>query len=89
MDENRIQLFEDKRIRTAWDEEKQEWHLSVSDVVAVLTDSADVKQYIKKMRSRDPELNLKWGTICTPVEMIAADGKKRRVTAAKKVNMLF
>jgi hypothetical protein len=85
---NKIQLFEDKRIRTAWDEEKQEWYFSVSDVVAVLTDSVDVKQYIKKMRSRDPELHLKWGTICTPVEMIAADRKKRRITAASAEGVL-
>jgi hypothetical protein len=85
---NKIQLFEDKRIRTAWDEEKQEWYFSVSDVVAVLTDSADVKQYIKKMRSRDAELHLKWGTICTPVEMVAADGKMRRITAANAEGIL-
>ncbi|MDR1328099.1 MAG: Bro-N domain-containing protein [Oscillospiraceae bacterium] len=85
---NKIQLFEDKRIRTAWDEETQEWYFSVSDIVAVLTDSADVKQYIKKMRSRDPELHLKWGTICTPVEMMAADGKKRRITAASAEGVL-
>ena len=45
------------------------------DVVAILTDSVGPKQYIKKMRSRDLELNSNWGTICTPVEMIAADGK--------------
>jgi len=90
MDEDsyKIALFEDKRIRTAWNEETQEWFLSVSDVVAILTDSADVKQYVKKMRSRDPELNSKWGTICTPVEMIAADGKKRRVTAANAEGIL-
>ncbi|MEG2573978.1 MAG: phage antirepressor protein, partial [Bacteroides sp.] len=55
---------------------------SIIDVVAVLTDSADPKQYIKKMRSRDPELNLKWGTICTPIEMVAADGKNRKTMAA-------
>jgi prophage antirepressor-like protein len=90
MDENinKIELFEDKRIRTAWNEETQEWYLSVSDVVAILTDSADVKQYVKKMRSRDPELSSKWGTICTPVEMIAADGKKRRITAANTEGIL-
>jgi prophage antirepressor-like protein len=88
MGDNKIQLFEDKRIRTAWDEEKEEWFFSVADVVEVLTDSADVKQYIKKMRSRDPELHLKWGTICTPVEMIAADGKNRRVTAANAEGVL-
>jgi len=86
--DNNIQLFEDKRIRTEWNEETQEWFLSVSDVVAVLTDSADVKQYIKKMRSRDPELNSKWGTICTPVEMTAADGKRRKVTAANAEGIL-
>jgi hypothetical protein len=89
MKENtKIQLFGDKRIRTAWDEGKEEWYFSVSDVVAVLTDSVDAKQYIKKMRSRDPELNLKWGTICTPVEMIASDGKKRRITAATAEGIL-
>ncbi len=49
----------------------------MADVVQILTDSADVKQYIKKMRTRDPELNSKWGTICTPVRMLAPDGKLR------------
>ena len=52
----------------AWDDEFEQWFFSVTDVVQVLTDSEDVKQYIKKMRRRDPELNAKWGTICTPVE---------------------
>ena len=80
--DNKIQIFEDRRIRTAWNEEKEEWYFSVSDVVEILTDSRDVKQYIKKMRSRDAELNSKWGTICTPVEMRAFDGKRRKVQAA-------
>ena len=69
--DNKIQIFEDKRIRSAWNEEEEEWYFSVVDVVEILTESKDVKQYIKKMRSRDVELNSKWGTICTPVEMIA------------------
>ena len=47
-----------------------------------MTDSADVKQYIKRMRARDAELNSKWGTICTPVVMLAPDGKKRKTQAA-------
>ena len=84
----RIQLFEDKRIRTEWNAEKQQWYLSVSDVVAVLTTSADVKQYIKKMRSRDPELNSRWGTICTLTAMTAADGKRYRTTAANAEGIL-
>ena len=86
--DNKIQIFEDKRIRTAWNEETEEWYFSVSDVVEILTDSKDVKQYIKKMRSRDSELNSKWGTICTPVEMIALDGKKRKIQAADVAGIL-
>ena len=82
MENNKIQLFEDRKIRTAWDEEQEEWYFSIVDVVAVLTDSVDPKQYIKKMRSRDSELNTNWGTICTPVQMIASDGKKRKIQAA-------
>jgi len=81
-EQSHIQSFENKKIRSAWDNEQEEWYFSVVDVVSALTDSADPKQYIKKMRSRDPELGSKWGTICTPVEMIAADGKKRKIQAA-------
>jgi len=77
-----IKLFETKKVRTHWDEERELWYFSVQDVVEALTDSADVKQYIKKLRSRDPELFNNWGTICTPVEMIAADGKMRKIQAA-------
>ena len=89
MDENHsIQLFEDRRIRTAWDEEQEEWYFSVQDVVAVLAESSDPKQYIKKMRTRDPELSANWGTICTPVQMLAADGKKRKIQAANAEGLL-
>lgn len=87
-EQDRIQLFENKHIRTAWDAEQEEWYFSVADVVLALTDSADPKQYIKKMRSRDPELGSKWGTICTPVEMVAADGKKRKIQAANIEGLL-
>ena len=77
-----IKLFQDKKIRSEWNEEEEQWYFSVADVVGALTDSNDPKQYIKKMRSRDEALNLNWGTICTPVEMIALDGKRRKVQAA-------
>ena len=83
MDDNfAIQLFEGKRVRIVWDAEQEKYYFSVVDIVQVLTDSADAKQYIKKMRARDPELDSKWGTICTPVEMRAFDGKRRKVQAA-------
>lgn len=87
-EQNHIQAFENQTIRTAWDAEQEEWYFSVVDVVHALTDSADPKQYIKKMRSRDPELGSKWGTICTPVEMVAADGKKRKIQAANIEGLL-
>lgn len=50
--------------------------------MAVLTDSADPKQYIKKMRARDSDLNIRWGTICTPTRMMASDGKCYNTQAA-------
>lgn len=78
---NAIKLFENREIRAVWNEEMEEWFFSVTDVVAVLTDSADPKQYIKKMRSRDPELNASWGTICTLTTLTAADGKRYRTNA--------
>ena len=71
-----------------WDEEKEEWYFSVEDVVLILSESTDVKQYIKKMRKRDPELNSNWGTICTPVPMISKDGKLRRIQAATVEGLL-
>jgi hypothetical protein len=76
----KIAIFRGKKVRrTIY---KNEWWFSVVDVVLVLTDSNDTKQYIKKMRSRDIELNQNWGTICTPIEMLALDGKKRKITMA-------
>lgn len=77
-----IKLFESKQIRSVWNEEEQKWYFSVQDVVEVLTETVDAKDYIKKMKKRDPQLNLNWGTICPLVEMIAADGKKRKIQSA-------
>ena len=80
MADSKIVVFQDKQIRRAWMNEQ--WYFSIADVVEFLTDSVDVKQYIKRMRQRDPLLNRNWGTICTPVAMIAADGRRRPVQAA-------
>ena len=79
---NAIKLFEDKLVRSVWDDEKEEWFFSIVDVVEILTDSKDAKQYIKKMRARDDELNFNWGTICTPLQMVGKDGKKREIQSA-------
>ena len=80
--ESLIQLFEGKRVRIVWDDEQEKYYFSVVDIVQVLTDSVDAKQYIKRLRARDPELNSRWGTICTPTEMKAADGKIYKTQAA-------
>lgn len=74
--------FFNSNIRHVWHKQNEEWYFSISDVIEYLTESTDPKQYIKKMRSRDPELNSNWGTICTPVPMIAKDGKMRRIQSA-------
>lgn len=82
-----IQLFEDKKVRTVWDSEREKWYFSIVDIVAVLTESVDPKQYIKKLKVRDPELKNNWGTICTLVQMISADGKKRKEMTADQQGM--
>ena len=83
-----VKLFEESKVRTVWDEEKEEWYFSVEDIVFALTDSNDTKQYIKKTRKRDEELNLNWGTICTPVQMKAKDGKNRKILASDTKGIL-
>jgi len=83
-----IKLFESKQIRSIWNEKERKWYFSIQDVVEVLTNSADIKQYIKRILSRDEQLKSNWGTICTLVEMVAADGKKRKVQAANAQGLL-
>ena len=85
---NSIQLFEDRKIRTAWDEEKEEWYFSVVDVVATLSDSANPTDYLKKMRKRDEQLASYLGTNCPQVEMTGSTGKKRKVLAANAEGIL-
>ena len=80
--ESIIKAFEGVNVRIVWDDETEEYYFAVNDIVQVLTESSDVKQYVKRMRSRDPELNSKWGTICTPLRMLAPDGKMRMTKAA-------
>ncbi|HCC53517.1 MAG TPA: phage antirepressor protein [Desulfobulbaceae bacterium] len=78
--ESKLIVFKNKAIRRNL--HNNEWWFSVADVVEALTDSADPRQYIKKMRQRDPELEAYWGTNCTPLEMVAPDGKKRATNCA-------
>ncbi len=75
--ENKLALFEEKEIRKTWQNNK--WYFSILDVVYALTDSKDPKQYIKKLKLRDTEIQNNWGTISTLLEMMAIDGKKRKI----------
>ena len=77
-----LKLFDQRQIRTVWDEVQEKWYFCVADVIEVLTDSNDVRQYIKRLRQRDSELNSVWGTICTPHQFISTDGKKHAVNCA-------
>lgn len=74
-----LKLFGHKQIRTYWDEEQEMYYFCIVDVVEALTESTDPKQYIKRIRQRDAELNSVWGTICTPHQFISTDGKRHNV----------
>ena len=82
---NHIAVFQETTIRRAWHNE--EWWFALSDVIVVLTDSADPRQYIKKMRSRDAALDANWGTTCTPLALLAPDGKQRETNCANTEGM--
>ena len=85
---DKIQLFEDKRIRTAWDEEKEEWYFSVVDVVAVLTDSVDPAAYWRKLKQRLKAEGNETVTNCHGLKMTAPDGKKRLTDVADTEQIL-
>src|SRR3989338_1788565 len=70
-----LAVFQGNKIRKTW--HNDQWWFSVVDIIIALTESVDPKQYIKKMRQRDPSLSSNWGTICTHLEIITIDGKKR------------
>ena len=76
-----IKLFQDKKIRSVWNEEEEQWYFSVVDVVEALTDSANPTDYLKKMRKRDPEIGMYLGTNCPQIPMTTESGKTRRTLA--------
>ena len=88
MDNNQLQLFENKEIRTAWDEEREEWCFSVVDVVAVLTDSPNPQTYWRVMKKRLKDEGNETVTKCNALKMTAADGKKRLTDVATPDQLL-
>ncbi|MBE7527350.1 MAG: Bro-N domain-containing protein [Burkholderiales bacterium] len=81
-------LFESSQIRSAWDDEQEEWFFSVVDVVAALTDSTNPTDYLKKLRKRDELLGNYIGTNCPQVAMRTDTGKLRKTLAATTKQLL-
>ena len=88
---DKIQLFEDKRIRTAWDEEKEEWYFSIVDVVAVLTDQPDQRhaaKYWSVLKTRLKKEGSELTTNCSQLKMRSADGKRYNTDVADTEQLL-
>ena len=88
---DKIQLFEDKRIRTAWDEEKEEWYFSIVVVVAVLTDQPDQRhaaKYWSVLKTRLKKEGSELTTNCSQLKMRSADGKRYNTDVADTEQLL-
>ena len=85
MENTQIKIFEEKKVRTIWDAEKEEWYFSVVDVVAVLTESVDfltARKYWNKLKQRLKGEGNETVTNCHQLKLPAADGKKRLTDVA-------
>ena len=76
-DIEKIQLFEDQKVRTIWIESEEKWYFSIKDVVLVLADAKDPKDYLSKMRRREPELAKGWGQIVHPLVVRTPGGPQK------------
>ena len=84
-----LKIFEEKQIRTVWDEVQEKWYFCIIDIVAVLTDSKDPADYFKKVRKRDPELDsFVRGTICPSHQFVSTDGKRHSAKCMDLQSML-
>ena len=81
---NKIKLFEQQKVRTHWDEKEEKWYFSIIDVVAILTDSTNPRDYWFKMKQRvKTEDSLELSTVCRQLKMKATDGKMRETDVAE------
>jgi len=85
---NKIELFEEKKVRTIWDEENEKWWFSIVDVVAVLTESPNPQTYWRVMKKRLKDEGNETVTNCNALKMIAADGKNRMTDVADAEQLL-
>ena len=82
-----IKLFEEKKVRSAWNADEEKWYFSIVDIIEILTESANPTDYLKKLRKRDPELGSYVGTNCPQVEMLTQEGKKRKILGGNVENI--
>lgn len=87
MKKQSIQIFEERKVRTVWDEEREEWYFSVVDVVAILTESADPRTYWKVLKNRLKKEGNETVTNCNRLKMQAADGKMRMTDVVDTQNL--
>ena len=80
--QNEIKLFEDKKVRTLWDEDQEKWYLSIVDVIAVLTESVDANAYWRKLKQRLKAEGNETVTIRHGLKMLSPDGKMRLTDVA-------
>ena len=83
-----LKLFEERKVRTVWDDEKEKWYFSIFDVVSVLTDSVDATAYWRKLKQRLKEEGNETVTNCHGLKMKAADGKMRLTDVADTEQLL-
>lgn len=88
MDQDRIQLFEDQPIRTAWDEETEEWYFAIIDVIRVLTDSPNPQTYWRVLKKRLKDEGNETVTNCNALKLMAQDGKRRKTDVADTAQLL-
>jgi hypothetical protein len=86
--ETAIKLFEEKQVRSIWDDTQEKWYISVVDVIALLTESSDANAYWRKLKQRLKEEGNETVTNCHGLKMLAADGKMR-MTDVADVEQLF
>ena len=82
-----IKIFENKKVRTAWDSETEQWYFSIVDIVAILTESVDPQAYWRKLKQRLKNEGNETVTTCHALKMISADGKMRLTDVANQEQM--
>ncbi|MBS3112010.1 Bro-N domain-containing protein, partial [Candidatus Woesearchaeota archaeon] len=85
---NAIKLFENKKIRTEWDSDKEKWFFSIDDIIQVLTESVDSAAYWRKLKQRLKEEGNETVTNCHTLKMLASDGKMRLTDVADTEQLL-